>query len=62
MKGEKIINEIVHNGDLILEFEDGTFVAHCFNADGDIDTYTTKDINKAKEWVDKHRIDPIDLQ
>lgn len=57
MRGEKIAQEIVYKGDLILKFENGDFVAHCFNEDGDIDTYTTKDISKAKDWVDKHHND-----
>lgn len=59
MKSEQIVNEIIHNGDLILEFADGDFVAHCFNEDGDIDTYTTKDLDKAKSWIDKNHHDII---
>ena len=56
MKGEKIVNEIVYEDELILEFADGDFVAHCFNEDDDIDTYTTKDLDEAKKWIDKHHI------
>lgn len=57
MKNEKIVREIVYKDELILEFADGDFVAHCFNEDDDIDTYTTKDLEKAKAWIDKHHID-----
>lgn len=56
MKNEKIVNEIVYEDELILEFTDGDFVAHCFNEDDDIDTYTTKDLDEAKKWIDKHHI------
>ena len=57
MKNEKIVREIVYKDELILEFADGDFVAHCFNEDGDIDTYTTQSLDKAKDWVDKHHIE-----
>ena len=57
MKSEKIVREIVYKDELILEFADGDFVAHCFNEDDDIDTFTTKSLDKAKDWVDKHHIE-----
>lgn len=57
MKNEKIVRKIVYKDELILEFADGDFVAHCFNEDDDIDTYTTKDLDKAKAWIDKNHID-----
>lgn len=57
MKNEQIVRKIVYKDELILEFADGDFVAHCFNEDDDIDTYTTKDLDKAKAWIDKNHID-----
>jgi len=54
MKNEQVTNEHVYKDNLIIEYNDGTFMATCLNEDEEVVTQNCPSLQKAQEWIDKH--------